>query len=139
MYLASWFILGGISILALQSSFAKLAFFAGAMSAVSASLFVLQVWKPRETKSIQMVFGVLIVGCSMCGFAYDQGELVQRILWFFPLVSVPISAAIFLFFRTKKYNALASLGAVAVFIIFAVLFSLCTTPVFDDEYTRLLL
>jgi len=139
MYLVVWMLLAGISILALQASFAKLAFFTGAMSAVSAALCVLQLWKPRVTKSIQMVLGVIVVGSSMCGFAYDQGEAAQRMVWFLPLLSVPFSALAYLLLTKKKYGALVSLGTVVVFIAFAVLWSLYTTPIMDDEYARMVL
>jgi hypothetical protein len=112
MYVVSWLILAAISILALQSSFAKLAFYAGAMSAVAASMCVLHLLKPRETKSIQMIFGVLIVGCSLCGFAYDQTETVFKMAWFVPMAGAPISAIVYLLLKDHRNRALISLAIV---------------------------
>ncbi len=109
MFLASWFILAGLSLLALNASFAKLAFFAGAMSAVAAALCVLQWIKPREVKSVQIVFGTLIVGCAACGFAYDQSELVNKGVWILPVICVPISAVAFLICKRQGYAGLSHL------------------------------
>ena len=114
MFVVSWLILAGLSILALQSSFAKLAFYAGAMSAVAAAMCVLQLLKPRETKSIQTIFGVLIVGCSLCGFAYDQNETTFKLAWLIPMVGVPISAIVYLLLKDHKNGALISLAIVVL-------------------------
>ena len=132
MYVASWWILAGISILALQSSFAKLAFFAGALSAVAATLFVLQLIKPRETKSVQMIFGVLIVGCSLCGLAYDQSASMHQIAWLLPMIGVPISAATYFIFKNLRYGAMVSLGIIYVFVSMPVIWSIVTTPTGDE-------
>jgi hypothetical protein len=134
MYLASWWILAGVSILALQSNFAKLAFFAGAMSAVSASLFVLELVKPRVTKSIQMIFGVLIVGSSLCGLAYSQNDSILQFVWFIPILSVPLSAMAYLFFKKKKYRAVVSLLVIGAFISAAVVWSMMATNAGDEMW-----
>ena len=127
MYVACWLILAGLSILALQSSFAKLAFFAGAMSAVAASLCVLQLLKPRETKSIQMIFGVLIVGSSLCGVAYDQDDSTFKLAWFVPMASIPISAMVYLLLKHNTYRAVFSLATIVVSIATAVIWSILGT------------
>jgi len=132
LYVVSWWVLVGLSVLALQASFAKLAFFSGAMSAVAAALCVLHLIKPGETKSIQMVFGVLIVGCSLCGLAYDQSEQIHQAVWFLPMIGIPISSIAFLLFQKKKYAAIISLGVVDLFVCAAVIWSLIATPVPDD-------
>jgi len=132
MYLASWWILAGLSILALQSSFAKLAFFAGAMSAVAATLFVLQLIKPRETKSVQMIFGILIVGCSLCGLAYNQTETIHQIAWLLPMIGVPISAVTYFICKNLRYGAMVSLGIIYVFVSCPVILSIVTTPTGDE-------
>ena len=134
MYVVSWLILAGVSILALQSSFAKLAFFAGAMSAVAASMCVLQLLRPRESKSIQMIFGVLIVGCSLCGFAYSQGDPIQQVVWFLPLASVPLSAMAYVLLRKQKYRAVVSLGIIDLFVTGAVIWSINATPASDEMW-----
>jgi hypothetical protein len=132
MYVASWWILAGISILALQSNFAKLAFFAGAMSAVAAILFLLQLINPRETKSVQMIFGVLIVGCSLCGLAYNQTESSHQFAWLLPMIGVPISALAYFIFKNQKYGAIVSLGIIYVFVSTPVIWSIVTTTTGDE-------
>ena len=127
MYVASWLILACISFLAIQSSFAKLAFFTGAMSAVAAAILTLQLIKPRETKSVQMIFGTLIVGCSLCGFAYDQNETIFKLAWFFPMVSIPLSAMVYLLLKHHKYRAIFSLVIIDSIITIAVILSILST------------
>jgi hypothetical protein len=134
MYFVSWLILAGVSILALQSSFAKLAFFAGAMSAVAASMCVLQLLKPRETKSIQMIFGVLIVGCSLCGFSYDQNETVVTLVWFVPMAGVSISAIAYLLLKHHKNRACISLAIVASCITVSTIWSILVSSPTDDMW-----
>lgn len=124
MYAVSWLTLAAISILALQSSFAKLAFYAGAMSAVAAAMCVLQLLNPRETKSIQMIFGVLIVGCSLCGFAYDQNGTAFKLAWFIPMAGVPISAIVYLLLKDHKNRALISLAIVVLCIATSAILSI---------------
>lgn len=124
MYIASWSILACISVLALQASFAKLAFFAGAMSAVAAALVVLQCIKPRETKSVQMIFGVFIVGCAMCGLAYDPARNVPPFAWILPMLGVPIAAIAYLLCKAKlravvSLVLLESCIAIAIYWTFA--------------------
>jgi hypothetical protein len=133
MYVATWWILAGFSILALQSSFAKLSFFAGAMSAVAAALCVLQLMKPRETKSVQMIFGVLIVGCSLCGLAYDQGGPLHQTVWLIPLIGIPISAVAY-FVCKRKYRAKVSLAILLTFVSGALIWSIFTTPATDSMW-----
>ena len=133
MYVATWWILAGFSILALQSSFAKLSFFAGAMSAVAAALCVLQLMKPRETKSVQMIFGVLIVGCSLCGLAYDQGGPLHQTVWLIPLIGIPISAVAY-FVCKRKYRAKVSLAILLTFVSGALIWSIFTTPAADSMW-----
>jgi hypothetical protein len=132
MFVVSWLILAGISILALQSSFAKLAFYAGAMSAVAASMCILQQLKPRETKSIQMIFGVLIVGCSLCGFAYDQKETVIKLAWFLPMVGAPVSAIAYLLLKQPKKRALISLAIVVLLVATSVIVSVVGSAPADE-------
>ncbi|MBT6270500.1 MAG: hypothetical protein HOI88_09180 [Phycisphaerae bacterium] len=134
MFVVSWLILAGLSILALQSSFAKLAFYAGAMSAVAASMCLLQLLKPREIKSIQMIFGVLIVGCSLCGFAYDQNETVFKLAWFLPMVGLPVSAIVYLLLKHPKKRALISLATVFVLVATSVLVSVVGTAPADEMW-----
>ena len=133
MYLASWMILASISMLALQGSFAKLAFFAGAMSAVAASLCVLQLVKPHETKSVQMIFGVSIVGSALCGLAYDPTHIVPSFAWFLPIVSIPLSAIAY-FLCKGKYRAVLSLTIIALFVSGAVTYALFAAPAVDEMW-----
>lgn len=133
MYLASWMILASISMLALHGSFAKLAFFAGAMSAVAASLCVLQLVKPRETKSVQMIFGVSIVGSALCGLAYDPTHIVPSFAWFLPIVSIPLSAIAY-FLCKGKYRAVLSLTIIALFVSGAVAYALFAAPAADEMW-----
>ena len=79
-----------------------------------------------------MVFGVLIVGCSLCGLAYDQSEEIHKIVWFLPMISIPISSIAFFLFQKKKYVAIISLGVVDLFVFAAVIWSIISTPVSDD-------
>ena len=134
MYLVSWVVLAGLSILALQSSFAKLAFYAGAMSAVAASMCVLQLLRPRETKSVQIIYGTAIVGCTLCGFAYDQGDTAQRSAWFLPMASIPLSAICYVVFANKKYRAVVSLAVVNACVIAAIVWSIFAAPATDEMW-----
>ena len=120
-------ILASLSILALQASFAKLAFFAGAMSAVAAALCVLQIVKPRETKSVQMIFGVFIVGCTLCGLAYDPSHAVPTSAWFLPIASIPLSAIAY-FLCKGKYKPVLSLSIIALFVSGAVVWAIVAAP-----------
>ena len=127
MFLASWMIIASLSILALQASFAKLAFFAGAMSAVAAALCVLQIVKPRETKSVQMIFGVFIVGCALCGIAYDPTHHVPILAWFLPIICIPISAIAY-FLCKGKCRAVLSLVIITFFVVGAVSWAIVAAP-----------
>jgi hypothetical protein len=133
MYLAAWSVLAGLSILALQASFAKLAFFAGAMSAVSAAMFVLQLLKPRETKSVQVLFGVLIVGCAMCGAAYDPLRAVPLLAWYLPMVGISI-AAIAYFLCKPKFRAVVSIATLEFCILFSVIWTLLQATPQDEMW-----
>ena len=119
--------------LALHGSFAKLAFFAGAMSAVAASLCVLQLVKPRETKSVQMIFGVSIVGSALCGLAYDPSHAVPTSAWFFPIASIPLSAIAY-FLCKGKYKPVLSLSITALFISGAVVWTILAAPEVDEMW-----
>ena len=131
MYIASWWVLAGYSFLALQASFAKLAFFAGAMSAVAAALCVLQLLKKRDTKSVQMIFGVFIVGSAMCGLAYDPSHNVPPLAWFLPMIGIPISAIAY-FLCKYKYPAFLSLAIIDSFVFAAVIWSIMAAPAGDE-------
>ena len=133
MFLASWMILASLSILALQASFAKLAFFAGAMSAVAAALCVLQLVNPRETKSVQMIFGVCIVGCAMCSLAYDPSHAVPTSAWFLPIVSIPLSAIAY-FLCKGKHKPVLSLSIIALFVSGAVVWAILAAPEVDEMW-----
>ena len=74
----------------------------------------MQLLKPRETKSMQMIFSVLIVGCSLCGFAYDQNDTAFKFAWFIPMAGVPISAIVYLLLKDHKKRALISLAIVVL-------------------------
>ena len=133
MFLASWMILATFSILALQASFAKLAFFAGAMSAVAAALCVLQLVNPRETKSVQMIFGVFIVGCALCGLAYDPSHAVPTSAWFLPIASIPLSAIAY-FLCKGKCRAVLSLSIITFFVVGAVSWAIVAAPPTDEMW-----
>ena len=134
MYVVAWLVLAGISIMALQSSFAKLAFYAGAMSAVAASMCVLQLIKTRETKSIQMIFGVLIVGCSLCGFSYNQNGGVFALLWFAPMAAASISSIAYLLLKHHKNRAFISLAIAASCIAVSTIWSILVSLPADDMW-----
>ena len=122
LYIASWSVLACLSILALQASFAKLAFFAGSMSAVAGAMFVLQIVKPKETKSVQILFGVLIVGCGMCGAAYDPSRAVPLFAWFLPMAGITLAAVVYFLCKTK-YKAAFSIAALELCILFSVIWT----------------
>lgn len=133
MYLASWMILASFSMLALQASFAKLAFFSGAMSAVTAALCVLQLVNPRETKSVQTIFGTCIVGCMMCGLAYDPSHAVPITSWFLPIASIPLSAIAY-FLCKGKYKQVLSLSITALIVSGAVVWAILAAPKVDEMW-----
>tara|TARA_X000001036_G_scaffold95981_2_gene88698 strand:+ start:651 stop:1478 length:828 start_codon:yes stop_codon:yes gene_type:complete len=122
LYIASWSVLACLSILALQASFAKLAFFAGSMSAVAGAMFVLQIVKPKETRSVQMLFGVLIVGCGMCGAAYDPSRAVPLFAWFLPMAGITLAAVVYFLCKTK-YKAAFSIAALELCVLFSVIWT----------------
>jgi hypothetical protein len=101
------------------------------MSAVSAAMCVLQVVNPRETKSVQMIFGMSIVGCAMCGLAYDPSHVVPAIAWFLPIASIPLSAIAY-FLCKGKYRAVLSLTIIALFVMGAVCWAMFTAPAVDE-------
>ena len=133
MYLASWMILASFSMLALQASFAKLAFFSGAMSAVTAALCVLQLVNPRETKSVQTIFGTCIVGCMMCGLAYDPSHAVPILAWFLPVMSIPLSAVAY-FLCKGKFKPVLSLSLTGLIVSGAVVWTILAVPKVDDMW-----
>jgi hypothetical protein len=133
MYVAAWSALAGLSILALQASFAKLAFFAGAMSAVAAALFVLQCVKPSETKSVQVLFGVLVVGCAMCGVAYDPSHVVPLLAWYLPMAGIIIAAIVY-FVGKPKYKAVFSIVTLELCISISVIWTLLQTTPKDEMW-----
>ena len=133
MYIAAWSALAGLSILALQASFAKLAFFAGAMSAVAAALFVLQCVKPRETKSVQVLFGVLVVGCAMCGVAYDPSHVVPLLAWYLPMAGIIIAAIVY-FVGKPKYKAAFSIATLELCVLISVIWTLLQTTPQDEMW-----
>ena len=133
MYFASWSALAGLSILALQASFAKLAFFAGAMSAVAAAMFVLQCVKPRETKSVQVLFGVLIVGCAVCGVAYDPSHVVPLLAWYLPMAGIIIAAIVY-FVGKPKYKAAFSIATLELCVLISVIWTLLQTTPQDEMW-----
>ena len=133
MFLTSWMIIASLSILALQASFAKLAFFAGAMSAVAAALCVLQLVNPRETKSVQMIFGVCSVGCAMCGLAYDPSHAVPTSAWFLPIASIPLSAIAY-FLCKGKHKPVLSLSIIALFVSGAAVWAILAAPEVDEMW-----
>ena len=134
MYLAAWWILAGYSLLALNASFAKLSFFAGAMSAVAAALCVLQIIKPREIKNVQAIFGTLIVGCAFCGLAYDSSGTEHQLIWFLPLLGVPISALVYVLQKSWKLRAIASLAVIDGFVMTAVIWSFISQQKLDETW-----
>ncbi len=133
MYVAAWSVLAGLSLLALQASFAKLAFFAGAMSAVAAALLVLQLVKPRETKSVQMLFGVLIVGCAMCGLAYDSARGVPVLAWLLPLAGILLAAGMY-FLCKPKYKAVFSIVTLEVCVLMTLLWTFMQSTPKDEMW-----
>ena len=133
MYIAAWSALAGLSILALQASFAKLAFFAGAMSAVAAALFVLQCVKPSETKSVQVLFGVLVVGCAMCGVAYDPSHAVPLLAWYLPMAGIIIAAIVY-FVGKPKYKAVFSIATLELCVLISVIWTLLQTTSQDEMW-----
>ncbi len=130
-YVTSWAILAGYSLLALFSGFAKLAFFTGAISAVCAALFVLELIKPDENKNgVHVLLGTIIIGCALCGFAYDQTDK-HSLIWFLPLISLPIASLIAI---SKKINIrnTVSLLIVHIFVFTAVLWSILSIEQTDS-------
>jgi len=94
---------------------------------------VLQLVKPRETKSVQMIFGVSIVGSALCGLAYDPTHIVPSFAWFLPIVSIPLSAIAY-FFCKEKYRAVLSLTIIALFVSGAVTYALFAAPAVDEMW-----
>ena len=133
MYIVAWSVLASLSILALQASFAKLAFFSGAMSAVSAAMFVLQLCKPRETQSVQMLFGVIIVGCAMCGLAYDPSHAVPMFAWYLPLIGITIAAIAFLLCK-PKFRSVISIGLLELCLLASVIWTIVQSTPQDDMW-----
>jgi len=133
MYIVAWSVLACLSILALQTSFAKLAFFAGAMSAVSAAMFVLGLLNPRETKSVQTVFGVLIVGCAMCGLAYDPSRAVPVVSWFLPMAGITL-AAITYFLCKAKYKAAYSIATLELCVVCSLIWTFLQVAPQDEMW-----
>jgi hypothetical protein len=133
MFIVSWSALACISILALHASFAKLAFFTGAMSAVAATLFVLQRIKPRGTKSVQMLFGVLIVGCAMCGVAYDPSRAVPLFAWFLPMVGILLASTTYFLYK-PKYRTVFSIAILELCLLISVVWTLAQATPQDEMW-----
>ena len=105
------------------------------MSAVAAALCVLQLVNPRETKSVQMIFGVFIVGCTLCGLAYDPSHACSNISRGFCqlFASIPLSAIAY-FLCKGKCRAVLSLVIITFFVVGAVSWAIVAAPPSDEMW-----
>ena len=74
-----------------------------------------------------MIFGVFIVGCTLCGLAYDPSHAVPTSAWFLPIASIPLSAIAY-FLCKGKCRAVLSLVIITFFVVGAVSWTILAAP-----------
>ena len=134
-YIVCWLIFGGYSVLAIQSGFAKLAFFSASLSAISAALGILSYLLRIESRFATILLGTSMLSILMCGKAYDQVHEAIYI-WYLPVIGIFISSVALVFLKTTKFKIILSLLIAAIFVIATVMWSLSTVTNFDD-YAKL--
>ena len=134
-YIVCWMIFAGYSVLAIQSGFAKLAFFSASLSAVSAALGILSYLSHLESRFVPILLGTSMLSILMCGKAYDQVHEVTYI-WYLPAIGICIPSIALTFVKPSKFKIMFSLFIVIIFVIGPVVWSLSAVTSFDD-YAKL--
>ena len=134
-YIVCWLIFGGYSVLAIQSGFAKLAFFSASLSAISAALGILSYLLRIESRFVPILLGTSMLSILMCGKAYDQVHEAMYI-WYLPAIGICIPSIALTFVKPSKFKIMFSLFMAIIFVIGTVVWSLSTVTNFDD-YAKL--